>query len=244
MGAPRPDSKTYESTIAALTSALDRAARTTAGPLTDTELAVRLAKLIWNGEPDQPLRDAAAKGRLHDAQALQAQVRRMLADPRSTALVTGFFDAWLSLDQLTTMKWDSTLFPEFDDELRGALRRETELFVESQLREDRSPLDLWTANYTFLNERLARHYGIPNVSGPEYRRVTWPGPERAGLLAQGSILTLTSYPYNAYPVDVPTTSPAQRGKMDSHPFPGSEPANAVTKHPGSGLSPSRSTRPW
>jgi hypothetical protein len=179
--------------------------------LTDTELASRLATMIWNGEPDQPLRDAAAKGRLHEAQALQAQIRRMLSDSRSTALVTGFFDAWLSLDQLATMKGDSKLFPEFDDELRGAFRRETELFVESQLREDRSSLDLWTANYTFLNERLARHYGVPNVSGPEYRRVTWPGPERAGLLGQGSILTLTSYFYNGQ-VDAPSTSPAQRAK--------------------------------
>jgi hypothetical protein len=212
MAAPRPDNNTYEATIAALTSTLDRAAKTTAGRLTETELAVRLAKLIWNGEPDQPLRDAAATGRLLDGQALQAQVRRMLSDTKSTALVTEFFDTWLSLDQLATTKGDNRLFPEFDDELRGAFRRETELFVESQLREDRNPLDLWTANYTFLRERLARHYGIPNVSGPEYRRVTWPGPERAGLLAQGSILTLTSRAYNAYPVDVPTTSPAMRAK--------------------------------
>jgi hypothetical protein len=92
------------------------------------------------------------------------------------------------------------------------MRRETELFIESQLRDDRDPLELWTANYTFLNERLARHYGLQGISGPEYRRVTWPGVERAGLLGQGSILTLTSYLFNAYPVDVPTTSPAQRGK--------------------------------
>lgn len=232
MGAPRPDSDAYESTISALTSALDRAAQATVAPQTDKELAVRLAKLIWNAEPDQPLRDAAAKASLHDAQALQSQARRMLADPRSTALVTGFFGAWLSLDQLTTMKWDGKLFPEFDDELRGALRRETELFVESQLREDRSPLDLWTANYTFLNERLARHYGIPNVSGPEYRRVTWPGPERAGLLAQGSILTLTSYPYNAYPVDAPTTSPAQRAKWIRTRFLGVNPPATLFGVPG------------
>jgi mono/diheme cytochrome c family protein len=211
MASPRPDRQTYESTIASLTRALDHAAKPIASPLTDAELAVRLAKLIWNGEPDQLLRDAAAKGRLHDAQALQAQVRRMLSESKSTALVTGFFDTWLLLDQLTTMTGDRQLFPEFDDELRGSLRRETELFVESQLREDRSPLDLWTANYTFLNERLARHYGVPNVSGPEYRRVAWPGLERAGLLAQGSILTLTSYFYNAQ-VDAPTTSPAMRGK--------------------------------
>jgi hypothetical protein len=211
MAAPRPDSKTYESTIAALTSTLDRA-RMTAGPLTDTELALRLARLIWNSEPDQPLRTAAAKGKLHDAEALQAQVRRMLSDPKASALIAGFFDTWLSLDQLATTKGDDKLFPEFDDELRGAFRRETELFVESQLREDRNPLDLWTANYTFLNERLARHYGVPSVTGPEYRRVTWPGPERAGLLAQGSILTMTSRAHAAYPVDVPTTSPAMRAK--------------------------------
>ncbi len=231
MGAPRPDSKTYESTISALTSALD-AAQATVAPRTDTDLAVRLATLMWNAEPDQPLRDAAANGTLHDVRALRSQARRMLADPRSTALVSGFFGTWLSLDQLTTMKWDGTLFPEFDDELRGALRRETELFVESQLREDRSPLDLWTANYTFLNERLARHYGIPNVSGPEYRRVTWPDPERAGLLAQGSILTLTSYPYNAYPVDAPTTSPAQRGKWIRTRFLGIDPPATLFGVPG------------
>jgi hypothetical protein len=232
MTSPRPDSDTYESTISALTNALDRAATPTARPLTDTELASRLAKLIWNGEPDQPLRDAAANGTLHDAQTLRSQVRRLLADPRSTALVTEFFDTWLSLDQLTTLKGDSALFPEFDDELRGALRRETELFIESQLREDRNPLDLWTANYTFLNERLARHYGVPNVSGPEYRRVTWPGAERAGLLAQGSVLTLTSYPYNAYPVDQPTTSPAQRGKWILTRFLGVKPPTPLPGMPG------------
>jgi len=122
-----------------LTRALDGAANFSAARVTDTELAVRLARMIWNSEPDQPLRDAAAQGRLNDTQAVRAQIRRMLSDTRSTALVTEFFDAWLSLDQLTTLKADSRLFPEFDDELRGALRRETELFVESQLRDDRSP---------------------------------------------------------------------------------------------------------
>ncbi len=231
MAAPRPDSRTYESTISALTSTLDRAAETTTSPLRDTEVAVRLAKMIWDSEPDQLLRDAAAKGSLQDAQALQAQIRRMLSDPRSTALFTGFFDTWLSLDQLTTVKGDSKLFPEFDDELRRAFRRETELFVESQLREDRSPLDLWTANYTFLNERLARHYGIPNVSGPEYRRVTWPGPERAGLLGQGSMLTLTSYFYNGQ-VDAPTTSPAQRAKWILTRFLGVSPPTPLPNLPG------------
>jgi hypothetical protein len=231
MGAPRPDSKAFESTISALTGALDRAQQTATSPLSDTEIALRLATMIWNGEPDETLRDAAAKGRLHDAQALQAQIRRMLSDARSTALFTGFFDAWLSLDQLTNMKGDSRLFPEFDDELRGAFRRETELFVESQLRDDRSALDLWTANYTFLNERLARHYAIPNVSGPEYRHVTWPGPERAGLLAQGSILTLTSYFYNGQ-VDAPTTSPAQRAKWILTRFLGVNPPTPLPNIPG------------
>jgi hypothetical protein len=231
MAAPRPDSRTYESTISALTSALDRAAETTASPLSDTEVAVRLARMIWDDEPDQPLTDAAAKGRLQDAQVLQAQIRRMLSDSRSTAFFTGFFDTWLSLDQLTTMKGDSKLFPEFDDELRRAFRRETELFVESQLREDRSLLDLWTADYTFLNERLARHYGIPNVSGPGYRRVTWPGPERAGLLGQGSMLALTSYFYNGQ-VDAPTTSPAQRAKWILTRFLGVSPPTPLPNIPG------------
>ena len=231
MAAPRPDSRTYESTISALTSTLDRAAETTTSRLSDTEVAVRLAKMMWDGEPDQPLRDAAAKGNLQEAQTLQTQIRRMLSDPRSTALFTEFFDTWLSLDQLATMKGDSKLFPEFDEELRQAFRRETELFVESQLREDRSPLDLWTANYTFLNERLARHYGIPNVSGPEYRRVAWPGPERAGLLGQGSMLTLTSYFYNGQ-VDAPTTSPAQRAKWILTRFLGVSPPTPLPNIPG------------
>ena len=211
MGAPRPDGKAYESTIAALTDAMDRAA-TAARPLAELQIASRLSRLLWNTEPDRPLLDAAAKGRLHDAEVLQAQVRRMLADSKSSAFVAGFFRKWLSLDDVKTMKRDNGLFPEFDDELRSAMQRETELFVESQLRDDRTPLELWTANYTFLNERLARHYRVPGISGPQYRRVTWPGDERAGLLGQGSILTLTSYLFNAYPVDAPTTSPAQRAK--------------------------------
>jgi len=231
MGAPRPDRKTYEATISALTRTLDLAGEAATYPVSDTDIALRLATMIWNGEPDQPLRDAVAKGSLHDPQALQAQIRRMLSDTRSTALFIGFFDPWLSLDQLTTMKRDSKLFPEFDDELRAAFQKETELFVESQLREDRSSVDLWTSNYTFLNERLARHYGIPNVSGPEYRRVTWPGPERAGLLAQGSILTMTSYFYNGQ-VDAPTTSPAQRAKWILTRFLGVNPPTPLPNIPG------------
>lgn len=231
MAARRPDDSTYESTVSALTSRLDRDEKPNAHPSTGVELAVRLARLLWSGEPDQPLRDAAAGGTLHQTQVLRAQARRMLADTRSTAFVTGFFDTWLSLDQLATMKGDSTLFPEFDDELRAAFRRETELFVANQLRDDRNPLELWTATDTFLNERLARHYGVPGVSGPEYRRVTWPTPERAGLLAQGSILTLTSYFYNAQ-VDAPTTSPAQRAKWIRTRFLGVDPPTPLQGIPG------------
>src|SRR5690349_18483954 len=147
MAAPRPDNKAYESTIASLTSTLDRGGTTTTAPLTDTELAQRLARLLWNGEPDEELRAAAAQGTLHQAQTLQGQVRRMLSSTRSAALVSEFFDNWLSLDQLAATKPDNKLFPEFDEELRGNFKRETELFVESQLREDRNPVDLWTANY-------------------------------------------------------------------------------------------------
>jgi hypothetical protein len=211
MGAARPNSRTYDSLVSDLTGAIDRAA-TARKPLTELEIASRLARLLWNAEPDRPLLDAVAHGQLAAPAVLQAHVRRMLDDARSSAFITGFFSPWLSLGDLMTMKSDRGLFPEFDDELRNAMQRETELFISSQLRDDRNPLELWTANYTFLNERLARHYGLPGISGPEYRRVIWPDGKRAGLLGQGSILTLTSYLYNAYPVDVPTTSPAQRAK--------------------------------
>jgi hypothetical protein len=231
MAAPRPDERTYQSTISALTSAIDRGASTAAGPVSDTALAVRLAKMIWNSEPDQSLSDAASRGTLRDPKALQAEVRRLLADPRAAALVNGFFAPWLSLDALRTMKGDSALFPEFDSELREAFLRETTLFVQSLLRANSHPAALWTADYTFLNERLARHYGIPNVAGPEYRRVNWPAPDRAGLLAQGSILTLTSRPYVSYPVDVPTTSPAERAKWILTRFLGVDPPATVPNVP-------------
>jgi hypothetical protein len=229
VAAPRPDDPTYEATISALTLALDRTHAS--APASDAELAARLAKFIWNTEPDQQLRDDASKGRLGDAAALRAQARRMLSDPKSAALVSAFFEPWLSLDQLETMKADPQRFPEFDDELRGALRRETALFLESQLREDHNPLDLWTSNYTYLNERLARHYGIPNVSGPEFRRVAWPGSDRAGLLGQGSVLTMTSYFYNPI-VDAPSTSPAARAKWIRTRFLGVNPPTPLQGIPG------------
>jgi hypothetical protein len=211
MGSPRPDNKTYDSIISGLTDAIDRATAKRA-PLKELEVASRLARLLWNIDPDRPLLEAAAKAQLRDPAVLRAHVRRMLADAKASAFITGFFGAWLSLGDLKTMTIDRQLFPEFDEDLRGAMQRETELFIASQLADDRNPLELWTANYTFLNQRLARHYGLPAITGAEYRRVTWPGTERSGLLGQGSMLTQTSYLYNAYPVDMPTTSPAQRAK--------------------------------
>jgi hypothetical protein len=135
---------------------------------------------------------------------LEQQVRRMLGDARSQALVTNFAGQWLFLRNLPGVTPDPRLFPDFDDSLRQALRRETELFFASILHEDRSVLELLTADYTFLNERLARHYGIPNIKGSHFRRVTVTDDNRRGLLGQGSILTVTAYPHR--------TSPVRRGK--------------------------------
>jgi hypothetical protein len=162
--------------------------------LSDLELASRLSFFLWSSIPDDELLDVAITGKLHDPAVLEKQTRRMLADPRSESMVTNFAEQWLFLRDLEAKQPDEILFAEFDETLRAAFRRETELFLNSVLRENRSVLDLLTANYTFLNERLARHYGIPNIQGSHFRRVTLP-PEspRGGLLGQGSILTITSY---------------------------------------------------
>ncbi len=172
--------------------------------ISDLELASRLSFFLWSSIPDDELIDLAARGGLSEPTVLAAQVRRMLDDPRSHALVENFTGQWLYLRNLRIVAPDATQFPEFDDNLREAFRRETELFVESQLREDRSVRDLLGADYTFLNERLARHYGIPNIYGSHFRRVTYSDDRRAGLLGHGSILTVTSYPHR--------TSPTVRGK--------------------------------
>jgi hypothetical protein len=214
---PRPDPQTYETLVSTLASALDRGdpqKPVVAAPqrVTDLELATRLAKLLWSSAPDAALLDAAKQGRLHIPAVLDAQVRRMLADVKIAGLVNGFFDEWLGLKALATMPADAAAFPEFDSELRQAFRRETELFLESQLRANRPAVELWTADYTFVNDRLARHYGIPNVSGPAFRRVKLQGTERAGLLGQGSFLTSTSVLARHAAVDAPSTSPAARGK--------------------------------
>ena len=174
--------------------------------ISDLELASRLSFFLWSSIPDEQLLAAAAAGTLHQPAVLEREVRRMLADRRSAALVNNFAAQWLRLRNVDAATPDMRLFPDFDDNLRQAFRRETELFFDSILREDRSALDLLSANYTFLNERLAKHYGIPNVYGSRFRRVTLDAGEwRGGLLRQGSILTVTSY--------ATRTSPVLRGKF-------------------------------
>jgi hypothetical protein len=172
--------------------------------LTDLELASRLSFFLWSSIPDDELLDEAAKGRLKDPTVLAAQVRRMMSDARARALVENFAGQWLVLRNIRDAAPDPDLFPDFDENLREAFQRETELFIESQVRDDRSVPELLTANYTFLNERLARHYGIPGVQGTRFRRVTLADAQRGGLLGHGSLLTVTSYPNR--------TSPVLRGK--------------------------------
>ena len=172
--------------------------------ISDLELASRLSFFLWSSIPDEPLIDLAAAGRLRNPGVLEQQVRRMLADPRAEALVTNFAGQWLFLRNLRTAIPDPLEFPDFDDNLRQAFRRETEMLVESVMREDRSVLDLLTADYTFVNERLARHYGMRQVYGSHFRRVPVPQEARRGLLGHGSILTVTSYANR--------TSPVLRGK--------------------------------
>ena len=174
------------------------------GRVGDVELASRLSFFLWSSIPDDELLDLAAAGRLGEPAVLERQVRRMLVDSRSAALVRNFAAQWLQLRRLRNASPDPTIFPEFDENLRRAMQRETELFLESQLRADRGVVDLLRADHTFLNERLARHYGIPDVHGSHFRRLAVGAAGRAGLLGQGSILTLTSYPNR--------TSPVLRGK--------------------------------
>jgi hypothetical protein len=173
--------------------------------ISDLELASRLSFFLWSSIPDDQLLDVAVAGTLHEPPELERQVRRMLADTRSKALVTNFASQWLHLRNLDAITPDMRLFPDFDDNLRQAFREETELFVESILREDRSVLDLLNAKYTFVNERLAKHYGVPHVYGSRFRRIALePDTWRGGLLRQGSVLTVTSY--------ATRTSPVLRGK--------------------------------
>jgi hypothetical protein len=164
--------------------------------LSDFELASRLSFFLWSSIPDDTLLDVAGRGRLKDPATLERQVRRMLADPKADALVQNFAGQWLALRNLQSQSPVVQFYPDFDDNLRQAFRRETELFFQSIIREDRNVLDLLTGDYTFLNERLARHYGIPNIYGSHFRRVDL-GPEfdaRRGLLGKGSSLTVSARP--------------------------------------------------
>jgi mono/diheme cytochrome c family protein len=173
--------------------------------VSDLELASRLSFFLWSSIPDEELVEAAAKGRLKDPAVLGGQVRRMVADPRAERFVKNFAGQWLYLRNLPSTAPISFNFPDFDEALRASMQRETELFFDSIIREDRGALELLTGGYTFLNERLARHYGIPGVKGTDFRRVTLlPDSVRGGLLGQGSILTVTSHPDR--------TSPVVRGK--------------------------------
>jgi len=181
-----------------------RAAPGTIYRLGDLELASRLSFFLWSSIPDDDLLTVAAQGKLKDPVVLEQEVRRMLSDPRAQALVRNFAGQWLFLRNLQNHLPDNKEFPDFDDNLRQAFRRETELLFDAVMREDRSVLDLLTADYTFVNERLARHYGIPNVYGSRFRRVRLADVNRRGLLGHGSILTVTSYPNR--------TSPVLRGK--------------------------------
>jgi mono/diheme cytochrome c family protein len=177
----------------------------TVSRISNLELASRLSFFLWSSIPDDELLDAAVAGKLHEPAVLERHVRRMLADTRSRALVSNFASQWLHLRNLAAITPDMRLFPDFDDNLRQAFRQETELFFESILREDRSALDLLRADYTFVNERLAKHYGIPHVYGDRFRRITLDrDSKRGGILRHGSILTVTSY--------ATRTSPVIRGK--------------------------------
>ena len=163
-------------------------------PVSDIELASRLSFFLWSSIPDEELLILAERGRLRDPAVLEKQVRRMIADRHSTALVDNFAGQWLHLRNVARVKPDEVLFPEFDAELRQAMKRETELFFEDVLRDNRSVFDLLTGNKTFLNEQLARHYDVDKVYGPQFREVELSDPRRGGLLGQASILTVTSYP--------------------------------------------------
>jgi mono/diheme cytochrome c family protein len=170
----------------------------------DLEVASRLGFFLWSSIPDDELLRLAEQGKLKNPAVLDAQVRRMLADPKSEALVTNFAGQWLQLRNVRNVLPNSDLFPDFDDNLRNSMLRETELFFTSILREDRNALDLISADYTFINERLARHYGIPGIYGSQFRRVHLDDEFRRGLLGQGSILAVTSH--------AERTSPVVRGK--------------------------------
>jgi hypothetical protein len=221
-GAPRPDRSTYTAALKEMERELgaNLDAKT---PASNQEISNRLAKALWDSTPDDLLLQTAKQGRLSDPATMEAQIRRMLADDRARAFVTRFFFPWLQLDQLAKADPDKKYFPEYDISLRDSLAKETELFLLSQLRDDRDPIELWSANYTFLNEQLAKNYDRSDVSGPQFRRVSL-ALERAGLLGQGSILMVTSR--HQHGTDAAYTTPATRAVWIRMHFLGAPPPNA------------------
>jgi mono/diheme cytochrome c family protein len=229
VGAPRPDRPAYDAVLASIEAALGADAPQPADA-TSREIADRLALILWNSAPDASLLEDAQRNRLTSPAILERHIKRMLDDARARAFVSRFFFPWLGLDQLGKADPDTTHFPDYDVSLRDALATETELFLLSQLREDRDPIELWNANYTFLNEQLARHYGIPGITGARFGRVVLTTPERAGLLGQGSVLMVTSR--HQHGTDAGYTSPAARaiwvrmhflGAAPPQPFPSAQP---------------------
>jgi hypothetical protein len=227
VGARRPARPGYDAVLTAIETALGGDAAP--ADASSREIATRLALLLWNSPPDASLLHDAEGNGLANAATLQRQITRMLDDERAAAFVSRFFFPWLGLDQLAKADPDKAAFPDYDVSLRDAMAKETELFLLSQLREDRDPIELWNADYTFLNEQLARHYGVAGVAGAEFRRVRFAAPERAGLLGQGSVLMVTS---RHQPGNGPFTSPAARsiwvrlhflGAAPPRAFPGAQP---------------------
>jgi hypothetical protein len=215
MGMPQPDRATVDGMIATLEKGLDDAQRAQLPARANdnsiernVEIASRLSNFIWGDAPDDRLIQLAFAGRLADPATLESEIKRMLADPESNALVRNFFGPMLSQANLSKLT-SSPRYPEFDESLRDAFRRETDLFLQSQLAEDHSVMDLLTANYSFINERLARHYGIPNVFSSEFQRITFSDDRRAGILGHGSLLTVLSGAENGAPS---RTSANVRGK--------------------------------
>ncbi|MBV8729552.1 MAG: DUF1592 domain-containing protein, partial [Acidobacteriia bacterium] len=193
--------------------------------ISDLALASRLSFFLWSSVPDNELIDVAAQGKLKDPVVLEKQVRRMLADPKSDALISNFTGQWLGVRALRTSEPVVNLFPDFDDNLRLAYQREIELFFDSIVHEDRSVVDLLDGGYTYVNERLAKHYGIPNIYGPQFRYVTLP-PEldmRRGLLGKGGLMTITSAAAH--------TSPVTRGKWFLQTFMGVSPPDPLPNVP-------------
>jgi hypothetical protein len=191
--------------VAAGSSASAAAAKPVPYAISDYELAARLSYFLWSSTPDDELLGLATAKRLREPAVLEQQVKRMLQDPRSVALVENFAGQWLELRNLDEYKPDPKFYPTFDDQLAASMKRETEMFFSTVMREDRSILDLLSGDYTFVNERLAKHYGLPNVTGENFRKVSLAGTKRGGVLTQAAVLTVTAMPTR--------TSPVKRGKF-------------------------------